>query len=140
MAKIVYTGNEVNVFMKGVKLDLVQNMRGTDDYGFEPASGIGDIHAFEYTPTLARHSISISKFALRRESAVDLGIIQENGNAAIANPIFDIEIFSKITGKLIKKWIGSLNSSSDITVTAHRVVVEDANFVALDTLGNESTG
>lgn len=140
MGQFVYTGNEVEVHFNGTVLDLVQNMRGTDDYGFEPASGIGDIHAFEYTPTLARHSISISRFALRKDSAVALGIIQENGDAALSNPPFAIEIFSKVTGKLLKKWMGALNSSSDVTVTAHRVVVGDANFVATDTTGDLATG
>src|SRR5271156_1686063 len=100
MAKYVFTGNEVTLYLNGVEVDLVQNLRGTDDYGFEPASGIGDIHAFEYVPTMARHSIAISKFALRKETAVTAGIIQENGDAALANAPIEIEIFSKLTGAL----------------------------------------
>jgi hypothetical protein len=140
MAKYVFTGNEVILYLNGVEVDLVQNLRGTDDYGFEPASGIGDIHAFEYVPTMARHSIAISKFALRLETAVTAGIIQENGDAALANAPIEIEIFSKLTGALIKKYLGVSNSSADIAVTAHRVVVEDANFVAIDTSGTLATG
>jgi len=140
MAKYVFTGNEVTLYLNGVEVDLVQNLRGTDDYGFEPASGIGDIHAFEYVPTMARHSIAISKFALRKETAVTAGIIQENGDAALANAPIEIEIFSKLTGALIKKYLGVSNSSADIAVTAHRVVVEDANFVAIDTSGTLATG
>ena len=140
MALFTYTGNEVDVYMNGVLLDLIQNMRGTDDYGFEPASGIGDIHALEYVPSMARHSIAVSKFALRKDSAVTAGIINENGDAALANTPIVIEVFSKITGALIKKYLTASNTSSDIAITAHRIVVEDANFVATDTMGTLATG
>ena len=142
MATFVYTGNEVTVYFAGTKIDLVQNMRCTDDYGPDPVSGVGDIHVREYPPTMARHSIAISRFALRKDSAVRLGIINQNGDAAITNSghLFPIEIFSKLTGKLIKKYTGSFNGSSDLTLTAHRAVVSDANFVATDTTGDLATG
>jgi hypothetical protein len=142
MATFVYTGNEINVYFAGLKVDLVQNMRCTDDYGPEPVSGVGDIHVREYPPTMARHSVAISRFALRKDTAVGLGIINENGDAALINSgkLFEIEVFSKLTGKLIKKYMGSYNGSSDATFTAHRAVVSDANFVCTDTMGDMSTG
>lgn len=134
MAVFTVTGNEVDVFFNNVKLDLMQSFRATDDYGFEPASGVGDIHVKEYVPTLARHAISISRFALKKDSAMKLGILQENGDAALKNVPFDILVVSK-AGVIMRKYIQGINNSGDIGITAHRVIVSDANFVALDASG-----
>lgn len=135
MAQFVVTGNEVYVFFNNTRLDLVQSFRATDDYGFEPASGIGDIHVTEYVPTLARHAISISRFVLKRDTAVSLGIIQENGASALVNTPFDITVISKKTGAMLRKYLKSINNSGDIGLSAHRVIVTDANFVAIDASG-----
>lgn len=134
MARFVITGNEAVLVLNNVRASLFQTFRATDDYGFEPASGIGDIHVKEYTPTLARHAISISRFVLKLDVAVQSGIILENGDAALLGNVFDIEVFSK-TGVLMRKYKDCINNSGDLGVTAHRVLVNDANFVGLDVTG-----
>jgi len=140
MAQFIYTGNEVNVFMNGMEIDLLQNLRGTDDYGPEPVSGIGDIHAKENAPTFARHAVTISKFALRKEKAITAGIISENGNAILLQTPFAVEVFAKLTGKLLRKYLGVTLGSDDLALTAHRVIVVDANFVAIDVVGTMADG
>jgi hypothetical protein len=135
VARFVVTGNEVTLVFNNVVVDLFQTFRATDDYGFEPASGIGDIHCREYVPTLARHAISISRLVLTKENAMKLNIIQENGDSALKSIVFDIQLFSKVTGQLMRKYIDGINNSGDIGVTAHRIIINDANFVAIDATG-----
>lgn len=137
-SQYIYTGNEVRVVMDGVELDLVQTIRGSDDYGDEYVSGIGDIHGLELVPTFARHTVTISGFALKKEKAILLGIIRENGDEALKGKHFTIEIFSK-EGPLLRKWEDAVNNSGDINVTAHRIVVKDATFMALDAAGTYAT-
>jgi hypothetical protein len=135
MSRITYTGNQVDAFINGIKMDLLQTIRGADDYGLEPASGVGDIHVQEYVPTVARHTISISAFALKNEPTIQNRIIWENGDAALAGGEFDIEIFAKETGALLRKWTQAMCTNADVVVTAHRILVKDATFVALDVVG-----
>ena len=135
MAQRVMTGNEIRVAIDGVELELVQSIRFTDDYGHEDASGIGDIHVQEHVPTVARHTATMSKLAVPREVAVELGIITEHGDAAMAGKVFDIEVFEKESGALIRKVINCTNIGGDIGFTAHRMIMTDAQFRGRDVSG-----
>lgn len=135
MAFLTVTGNQVNCYINGVLLQVLTTLRTTDDYGYEPVVGVGDVHVKEYVPTVARHAISISKFLLTVENAVTAGIILENGNAAMVGNVFTIEIYAK-SGPLLKKYINCVNTSSDLNVQANRLIVSDANFVGTDTSGD----
>jgi hypothetical protein len=135
MAERVMTGNEIRVAIDGVELELVQSIRFTDDYGHEDASGIGDIHVQEHVPTVARHTATMSKLAVPREVAVELGIITENGDVAMEGKIFDIEVFEKASGALIRKVINCVNIGGDIGFTAHRMIMTDAQFRGRDVSG-----
>jgi hypothetical protein len=135
VAQFVHTGNEVDLYLNGIKMDLVQTVTGNDDYGPEPASGIGDIHVFEYPPTVARHNITVSAMVLTKEKAIAAGVINENGDAAMEGLTFPIEIFKK-TGPLIRKWLRAVNANGSIQVTAHRILVKNASFLACDAAGD----
>lgn len=115
-------------------MDLLQTIRGRDDYGPEPVSGIGDIHAREYPPTMARHIITMTGVALRKEKVFELGIVPENGDDALRGKTFSIEIFSK-QGPLLRKWEQAVGADADLVVTAHRVLMKDATFFATDAGG-----
>ncbi len=135
MGQVVWTGNEVEVTINGERVELAQNIRGTDNYGHEPASGIGDIHVKEYVPSLARHTITMSKLVMLREKAIAAGMVLENGDDALKGRTFDIEVFPKGGGPLLKKWTGCVNDGGDVGVTAHRILVQDATFLATDASG-----
>jgi hypothetical protein len=135
MAEKVMTGNEVEVRIDGIVLELMQSIRFTDDYGHEDASGIGDLHVQEHVPTVARHTATMSKLAVPREVAVELGIVNENGDSAMEGRTFDIEVFSKVTGALIRKIINCVNVGGDIGFTAHRMIMTDAQFRGRDVSG-----
>jgi hypothetical protein len=129
------SGNRIVVVMDGKQYGLVQNVRTSDDYGPEPASGIGDIHAFEYVPTMARHVLSISKMVLNAEKMRTDGIFPENGDAVLKGLVFDIEHYDKDSGALLRKYVGCSYASGDLDVSKHSIVMMSGTFNALDVVG-----
>lgn len=129
------TGNRIRVTFDGQTVGLVQSVRMSDDYGPEAASGIGDIHAVEYVPTLARHSLSVSQMALKKDSLRSLGISVENGDAMLNGVVFDIVVFDKDDGRELRKYVGCSFASGDIDVSKHAIVQVNGSFNALDVHG-----
>ena len=126
---IVRSANHGRVLMDGIEVGLLQNVRPSDDYG------IGDIHAQEYVPTMARHTLSVSKLALRKANLYKLGIIPENGEVVLKGYVFDIEIIDKSTGEVVRKYLNCSYASGDIEVTKHAIISYNATFNALDVIG-----
>lgn len=129
------SGNRLVVVLDGKQVGLLQNVDMSDDYSPEPASGIGDIHAVEYVPSMARHSLSISAMVLNKGSLRQAGIIPENADAALKGLVFDIEQYDKDTGELLRKYVGCSYASGSISVTKHAIVVQSGQFNALDVTG-----
>jgi hypothetical protein len=129
------SGNRVAVVFDGIQLGLVRSVRANDDYSPEPASGIGDIHVQEYVPTMARHSLSVQQMVLIKGAMLEAGIALENGDAALRGLVFDLEIYSKDDGKLLRKYVGVSYASGDIDVNAHQIIVTSGQFNALDVTG-----
>lgn len=133
--KKVRSGNEIVVLFDGRQIGMVRSVRGSDDYGPDPASGIGDIHVQEYVPTMARHSLSVSGMVLIKENMMGAGITPENGDAVLQGLVFDLEVYSKVDGKLLRKYLGVSYASGDIDIQAHQIVVSSGQFNALDVTG-----
>lgn len=131
----VRSANLARIYMDGKEVGLLQNCRGSDDYSLDPASGIGEIHVAEYVPTLARHTVTASKLALRKTSLFKMGVIPENGEAVLKGNVFDIEIYDKATGEVLRKYIDCSFSSGDIDIQKHAVVAQNVTFMALDVSG-----
>lgn len=131
----VRTANHVAIKLDGQTVGLMQNLRASDDYGLEPVSGIGDIHVAEHVPTIARHQLSVSFACLRHDLLVPKGFVPENGSAALRGLVFDVEVFDKRDNELVKKYTDCSYSSGDISFDAHRVIVRNASFMAIDTTG-----
>lgn len=132
------SGNRIVVVFDGKQLGLVRSVRANDDYSPEPASGIGDIHVQEYVPTLARHSISVQQMVLIRGAMLEAGIAAENGDAMLEGLVFDLEVYSKDDGTLLRKYVGVSYASGDIDINAHQIVVQSGQFNALDVIGKAS--
>ena len=144
MPDLVFSGNEIRVVINGVEVELAQNVRMSDGYGHEGASGIGDIHIKEHVPSVARHTVTMSKIVMKKEQAVQAGMVLQNGDEAMEGREFDIEVFEKPNqsgggGGLIKKTLACVNDGGDITVSAHRMVMADATFLGRDTRGTYAT-
>ncbi|CAB4137199.1 hypothetical protein UFOVP326_11 [uncultured Caudovirales phage] len=131
----VRSGNRVVVLLGGVQVGLMQSCEMNDDYSPEPASGIGDIHVQEYVPTMARHSLSCQSVVLRRRAMLEAGVAPENGDATLEGLVFDIAIHDKDTGIELRKYKGCSYASGNISVSAHRMVMQSAMFLALDVEG-----
>lgn len=133
------SGNRIAVVFDGKQLGLVRSVRASDDYSPEPASGIGDIHVQEYVPTMARHSLSVQQMVLIKGAMLDAGIAPENGDDALRGLTFDLEVYDRESGKLIRKYLGVSYASGDIDISAHQIVVQSGQFNALDVVGTVST-
>ena len=131
-----YSGNRIVVEFDGKTVGLVQSVRMNDNYGLEPASGIGDIHVVEHVPSKAVHSISVSTMVLFKGSLAGLGLAPENGDAVLQGNVFDIVEYSRDTGAVLRKYISCSYDSGDVDVSAHRIVMRSAQFRALDASGS----
>lgn len=131
----VRSGNRTVVSFDGIDIGLVQNLRASDDYGHEPASGIGDAHAVEYVPGMARHSISVSKMVLLKDLVRSAGIFAENADAVLQGRVFDIVQYGKDENDILRKYVGCTFTSGDTEVSAHRIVTSNAQFMGLDVSG-----
>lgn len=131
----VRSGNRIIVQFDGKAIGLVQNVRMNDDYGNEPASGIGDIHVQEYVPTQARHSLSVSAMVLNVGSLRAAGIALENGDDALQGLVFDLVVQAKDDGTVLRKYIKCSYNSGDVSVEKHAIVMNSAQFNCLDVQG-----
>lgn len=138
MAKInhkVRSGNIIMAMFGGQQIGLIQNVSMQDDYSPEPASGIGDIHAQEYVPTMARHSLSVSGLLLRKDQMRAAGIIFENGDDALVGRVIDIVVADNQTAEVLRTYRGCSYASGSMDVQKHSIVVQSAQFYALDVDG-----
>lgn len=131
----VRSGNRLAVMFDGKQIGLLQNVRANDDYAPDAASGIGDIHAVEYVPTMARHSISVQAMVLFRGAMLEAGIAVENGDDILKGVVFDIEMYSKDDNSLLRRYSGCSYASGDMDVSKHAIVMQSAQFNALDVSG-----
>jgi hypothetical protein len=129
------SGNRVVVQFDGNTVGLLQNIRMSDDYAPEPASGIGDIHAIEYVPTMARHQVSASTMILFSGALRDIGITPENGDAVLQGAVFDICVLSKDDGSVLRKIVSCSFASGDTEVGKHAIITSNCQFNALDVSG-----
>lgn len=135
--RIVNSGNRIEVQFDGKVIGLLQNLRTSDNYGHEPASGIGDIHVQEYVPSMARHEISAETMILFTKNLRDSQIAMENGDVVLQGLVFDIVIYGRDpkNSGVLRKYTKCSYTSGDVTVQKHAILVANAQFVALDVTG-----
>src|SRR3546814_7608726 len=109
-----------------------------DAYPPEPASGSGDIHVQEYVPTMARHTLNVSAMLLNRGAMLEAGIAAENGDAMLQGLVFDIEVYDKDTGTLLRKYVGCSYASGDLEVSKHSIVIQSGMLDRKSTRLNSS--
>src|SRR5487761_2517411 len=129
------SGNRVVVEFDGKLVGLVQTVRMADSYSLEDASGIGDIHVKEHVPTKAVHSISVTNMVLYKKLLRAVGVAPENGDAVLQGTVFDIVTYSRDTGEVLRKYISCSYDSGTSSVDAHRIIMQDGQFKALDVSG-----
>lgn len=132
---LTYSGNRVLVEFGGATIGLVQAVRLGDNYGLEPASGVGDIHAIEYVPSRATHTVSVTNMTLFKGNMRDAGVSAVNGDDVLQGLVFDLVVYSKDTGGALRTIKSCSFESGDVDVTAHRITMQSGQFKALDVLG-----
>lgn len=130
------SGNRVIVKFDGKQIGLVQSVRMSDDFGPEPASGIGDIHVAEYVPTMARHTISVQSMILFVGAMRESGIHTVDGDGALEGLVFDIVVESKDDNTELRKYTGCSYASGDVEVNKHAILVTTGQFNALNVTGS----
>lgn len=135
--RIVNSSNRIEVQFDGKIIGLLQNLRMSDDYGPEPASGIGDIHVQEYVPTMARHNLSASTMVLFTKNLRDSNIAMENGDDVLKGLVFDIVVYGRDpkNAGMLRKYTKCSFSGGDVEISKHTILVSNAQFVALDVTG-----
>jgi hypothetical protein len=138
MAKVnlkVRSANRIAVLLDGRQVGALQSVRFSDDFGLEQVYGIGDTDPIESVPTAARYSLSVSNVVLNASSLRSLGLVPENGAAALQGLVFDIEQYDKETGDLLRKYEGCSYASGDVDVTKNAIIMSSASFMALRVSG-----
>jgi hypothetical protein len=130
----VRSGNRTFVIFDGKRIGMIQSVRMDDNYNLEPASGIGDAHVQEHVPGLAQHSLSVSGMVLIKGSMLEAGIVPENVDAALQGLVFDFESYDD-AGTLLRKYTKVSYGSGGIDIQAHRILVQNAQFMACDVTG-----
>ena len=131
------TGNRFLIVMDGITIGAARSARLNSDYGPEPVSGIGDIHAIEYAPTMARHSVTVSQMVIKKQTMLAKGLIPENGDGALRGMVFDIIAQDKDTGEVVQKFIACSYASGDVEINAHQISMASGTFNALDVQGTQ---
>jgi hypothetical protein len=135
--RIVNSGNRIEVQFDGKIVGLLQSVRMSDSYDHQPASGVGDIHAQEYVPSMARHEITAETMILFSKNLRDSGIAMENGDVVLQGLVFDIVIYGRDpkNSGVLRKYTKCTYTSGDVSIQKHAILVANAQFLALDVTG-----
>lgn len=134
--RITRSGNLIDVQFDGKSIGMLQNLRPSDSYGHQPASGVGDIHVQEYVPSMAEHRLTASTMVLFENNLRSQGIAMENGDDVLRGLVFDIVIFGKTADEgILRKYTKCSYTGGDVEISKHAIVVTNAQFVALDVTG-----
>lgn len=129
------SGNRIVVELDGKTIGLVQSVRMNDNYGLEDASGVGDIHVIEHVPSKAVHMLSVTNMVLFVGNMRDAGVAPVNGDAVLQGLVLDIVSYSKDSGQPLRKYASCSYDSGSTSVDAHRIVMQESQWKALDVTG-----
>lgn len=134
MAFFTYEANKSRVFINGVELFLLSDIRCSDDYALEAISGIGNVHVKQHVPTVARHQFTLNGYMERNEKTIRNNIIPENGDVALRGRTFSVEIFDR-EGPLLRRYEEAMCNDVNASMSAHRLMMKGATFHATDVKG-----
>ena len=131
----VRSGNRIIILFDGVDVGCLASVIPADDYGLDPASGIGDAHVIEYVPGMARHTINVSQMVLYQTNMRSAGVAVENADDALKGRVFDIEILDKPNGQVVTAYRSCSYGSGSTEIRKHAIVMASGTFMALDRQG-----
>lgn len=131
----VRSGNLVYVYLDGQQIGAAQDASLEMDFAPEPVYGIGDIDPIENVPTRASYRLSVTQAVLNLQSLMAKGLIPENGDAALQGMVMDFVKVDRVTGQVIRKYIGCSYASGNISTRANGVIQVSGTFMALGAQG-----
>lgn len=131
----IRSGNLTYVYLDGQQIGAAQDVTMDFDLAPEPVYGIGDIDPIENVPTRASYRVSVTQAVLERKSLLALGLIPENGDAALQGLVMDFIKVDRITGAVIRKYIGCSYASGQISTRASGNLSVTGQFMALGAQG-----
>ena len=129
------SGNLVKALFDGREIGTIQSVEMDDDYGLEPASGIGDPRPVEHVPGMARHSLQVSSMMFKRRSMRSAGVAPENVDGVMQGLVIDIVVYDRVSGEPIRTYHGCSYASGRTSVAKHTIVMESGTFLAIDVTG-----
>lgn len=129
------SGNLIYLYLDNQRIGAAQDATMDMDFAPEPMYGIGDIDPIENVPTRASYRVSVSQAVLNLTSLLAAGFVPENGDAALQGMVFDIVTMDRMTGAVIRKYIGCSYASGQITLRSNATVQISGQFMALGAQG-----
>jgi hypothetical protein len=133
----VLTGNRLQVMLNGVLVGAMQSLRLSDSYGLDAVYGIGDIDPLENVPTRGSYSMAVTNYVLKQASLRKLGLVPENGADTLTGLVFDVQVYSRDTGKVMRTIKGCSYNSGDLDIRANAIVGQNSSWLALGTFGTD---
>ena len=131
----VQTGNRLQIMFGGVLVGAMQSMRLSDGYNLEAVYGIGDIDPIENVPTRASYSFSVSNYALKLATLRSLGLVPENGAATLMGLVFDVQVYSRDSGLVLRTVKSVSYNSGDLDIRANAIIGQSSNWMGLGIFG-----
>lgn len=131
----VRSGNLVYVYLDGQQIGAAQNASMDMDFAPEPIYGIGDIDPIENVPTRASYRVNVTQAVLDRQSLLARGLIPENGEAALQGLVMDFVKVDRLTGQVLRKYIGCSYASGQISTRTNGHLEITGQFNALGAQG-----
>jgi len=137
MPLFTWSANQCSVYVAGIQIILLQDVRAEDRYPLERVSGIGSIRGMDLVPTEALYSITVSGFITRTQQAISAGVWPENADVALIGKVFAVEVFSTdpASPRLLRKYTDAKVESGSFNLVSHRQMTLAMTLQALDCSG-----
>lgn len=128
---IIKTANTAILTFNNVVLGTLQTVRFSEDYGIQPAYGIGSIDPIENVPGAARYTVTASVLVMNNDDLTANGIQPGSSADVLTGNVFDILLIDKISRTTIQTARNCSFASGDTEISTNRVVTRNITFQAL---------
>lgn len=130
MTNKVISANRVLVKFAGKMVGIVSSLDMRDSFNPEPIYGIGEAEPFENVVTRVAYHLSAVSVALLGNNLRAAGIAYENASDALRGRTFEVEVYSKDTNRLFRKYTGVSISDQDVSIRGNQVISQNVSMVA----------
>lgn len=131
----VIGGHTAKISIGGKELGWFLDLSYSTDYGLTDVPVLGDTKVQEHQQTRYVVSGEFRRYMLRDDVALDQGpgLVPRSAADAIAQGSFDLDVFDKVSGKLIAKLVDVTLGSSSSAFSIGQLTNARITFRAIDT-------